>query len=154
MKHFLLCMACLATLSAPVANILPDSLDYSKEFWEINRRATEMAKKEMPWASAVPEREWKNFVEPVRVNNELLDTSRIVFFRELAPRVKNLSMTDAALEVNHWCHEKVTYRPSDARTSSPLATLKTSWGRCGEESTFAVAALRSVGLYTAMGTHR
>lgn len=146
MKHFLLCMACLATLSAPVANILPDSLDYSKEFWEINRRATEMAKKEMPWASAVPEREWKNFVEPVRVNNELLDTSRIVFFRELAPRVKNLSMTDAALEVNHWCHEKVTYRPSDARTSSPLATLKTSWGRCGEESTFAVAALRSVGI--------
>ncbi|MDR0756291.1 MAG: transglutaminase-like domain-containing protein, partial [Tannerella sp.] len=56
------------------------------------------------------------------------------------------SLRDAALEVNHWCHEKVVYTPSDARTSSPLATVKTAYGRCGEESTFTVAALRSVGI--------
>ena len=55
-------------------------------------------------------------------------------------------MMDAIIEVNHWCHEKVTYQPSDARTSAPLATLKTATGRCGEESTFAVAALRAVGI--------
>jgi len=48
--------------------------------------------------------------------------------------------------VNHWCHEKVVYRPSDARTSSPLASVKTAYGRCGEESTFTVAALRAVGI--------
>jgi transglutaminase-like putative cysteine protease len=48
------------------------------------------------------------------------------------------------LEVNHWCHEKVVYTPSDSRTSSPLASVKTAYGRCGEESTFTVAALRSV----------
>ena len=40
----------------------------------------------------------------------------------------------------------MTYQPSDARTSAPLATLKTATGRCGEESTFAVAALRAVGI--------
>lgn len=55
-------------------------------------------------------------------------------------------MRNAILEVNHWCHEKAVYQPSDARTSSPLATVRTAYGRCGEESTFLVAALRSVGI--------
>lgn len=30
----------------------------------------------------------------------------MVFHDELMPRVKGLSMLDAVLEVNHWCHEK------------------------------------------------
>ena len=55
-------------------------------------------------------------------------------------------MYDAALEVNHWCHEYVDYQPADVRTSAPLATLKTSHGRCGEESTLTVTALRAVGI--------
>ena len=55
-------------------------------------------------------------------------------------------MRDAILEVNHWCQEKVTYCPSDARTSSPLSCVSQAIGRCGEESTFTVAALRSVGI--------
>ena len=55
-------------------------------------------------------------------------------------------MHDAVLETNHWCHEKATYTPSDSRTSSPLATIKTAYGRCGEESTLLVAALRAIGI--------
>ena len=154
MKHFFLAIIAFPALCASAEIELPDSLDYTSEFWLRNRQITERALKEMPWASSVPEREWKNFVEPVRVNNESLDTSRVVFYKELAPRVRNLSMREAALEINHWCHEKVTYRPSDSRTSSPLATMKTSWGRCGEESTFTVAALRATGLYATMGAYR
>ena len=100
----------------------------------------------MPWGKVVPEREFRHFVLPIRVNNENLDDSRKVFYEELKDRVKNLSLYDAVLEVNHWCHEKVIYTPSDARTSSPLASVKTAYGRCGEESTFTVAALRSVGI--------
>jgi hypothetical protein len=50
------------------------------------------------------------------------------------------------LEVNHWSHEKVTYRGTDGRTSAPLALVRTSWGRCGEESTFTATALRAVGI--------
>ena len=80
------------------------------------------------------------------MNNENLDDSRKVFYGELKERVKGLSMKDAILEVNHWCHEKVVYRPSDARTSSPLASVKTAYGRCGEESTYTVAALRTDGI--------
>jgi len=98
------------------------------------------------WGKTIPEDIFRHFVLPYRVNNENPDTARQVFFRELKNRIKGLSMYEAALEVNHWCHEKVTYRATDERTSAPLATIKTAFGRCGEESVFTVAALRSVGI--------
>lgn len=125
---------------------LPDKADYSEDFYRRNVNATFLAKNEMPWGNEVPDREFLHFVLPVRVNNENLDLSREVFYEELKDRVKNLSMKEAILEVNHWCHEKATYRPSDSRTSSPLSTVSQAIGRCGEESTFTVAALRSVGI--------
>ncbi len=123
---------------------LPDSTDYSRDFWLMNVDYALRAKEEMGWN--VPDREWRHFVLPVRVNNEQLDESRRLFYEELKPRIQGLGMKDAILEVNHWCHEKVTYQPSDARTRSPLATVKAGIGRCGEESTFTVAALRAVGI--------
>ena len=122
----------------------PDRADYSEQFYFRNYLTSLKARDEMPWGKSVPEREFEHFVLPVRVNNENLDTARMVFYGELKDRVQGLSMEDAILEVNHWCHEKVSYRPSDARTSSPLATMRTAYGRCGEDSTFLVAALRSV----------
>lgn len=125
---------------------LPDKGMYDRDFWQENVRISLKAKAEMPWGSKVPEREWRHFVLPVRVNNENLDMSRRDFYEELKPRVSGLGMKDAILEVNHWCHEKVTYQPSDARTSSPLSAVSQAIGRCGEESTFTVAALRSVGI--------
>lgn len=125
---------------------LPDSTDYSRQFYEDNIRASFRAREEMPWGKNVPDREFLHFVVPVRVNNENLDMSRPAFYAGLKDRVKGLSMAEAILEVNHWCHEKVTYRPSDGRTSSPLSSVSQAIGRCGEESTFTVAALRSVGI--------
>lgn len=123
-----------------------DITDYSGDYYLENLRLSEQTRREMPWGKTVTDELFRHFVLPVRVNNENLDDSRKVFYGELKDRVKGLSMKDAILEVNHWCHEKVVYRPSDARTSSPLATMKTAYGRCGEESTFAVAALRAVGI--------
>ena len=125
---------------------LPDMTDYPDSFYLDNVRMSLKARDEMPWGKSVPEREFRHFVLPVRINNENLDSSRVVFYNELKDRVEGLSMEDAILEINHWCHEKVTYRPSDGRTSSPLASVRTAWGRCGEESTFAVAALRAMGI--------
>lgn len=125
---------------------LPDLADYSGDFHRANVAAALRARAEMPWGEQVPEREFRHFVLPVRVNNEALDTSRMVFYRALKDRVRDLSMADAVLEVNHWCHEHVTYQPSDSRTSPPLSTLRTAYGRCGEESTFTVAALRAIGI--------
>jgi len=125
---------------------LPDRADYSTQFYDDNIKATFAAREEMPWGKTVPDREFLHFVVPLRVNNENLDMSRPAFYAELKDRVRGLAMKDAILEVNHWCHEKVTYRPSDGRTSSPLSTVSQAIGRCGEESTFTVAALRAVGI--------
>ena len=123
-----------------------DITDYDGQLYLDNIRSSFRARVEMPWGDSIPEDIFRHFVLPVRVNNENLDESRMVFYEELKDRVKGLSLYEAVLEVNHWCHEKVIYTPSDARTSSPLASVKTAYGRCGEESTFAVAALRSVGI--------
>lgn len=127
-------------------NSLADITNYSDTFFLKGVRLSLQAKREMPWGKEISEELFRHFVLPIRVNNETLDNSREVFYNELKGRVKNLSLHDAILEVNHWCHEKVVYTPSDARTSSPLASVRTAYGRCGEESTFLVAALRSVGI--------
>ena len=123
---------------------LADLTDYPADYFLQNVRSSFLAREEMGWD--VPERIFRHFVLPVRVNNENLDTSRVAFYRELKPRLEGLSMQDAILEVNHWCHEKLTYKPSDARTLSPLSCAKSTLGRCGEEATFTVAALRAVGI--------
>ncbi|MBK9355783.1 MAG: transglutaminase domain-containing protein [Bacteroidales bacterium] len=98
------------------------------------------------WGKQIPEKVFLHFVLPYRVNNEYTDTARQVFLKELKDRIKGMGMAEAALEVNHWCHEKVNYKSTDERTSGPLTSVRTAFGRCGEESTFTVAALRAVGI--------
>ena len=123
-----------------------DLADYDGDFFLKQVRYAFAARDTFAWGRTVPEDIFRHFVLVYRVNNENLDTARMFIFNELKDRVKGMSMYDAALEVNHWCHEKVTYRPSDMRTSAPLATIRTGLGRCGEESTLAVTALRAVGI--------
>ncbi|MBR4882787.1 MAG: transglutaminase domain-containing protein, partial [Bacteroidales bacterium] len=123
-----------------------DVADYPVEFYVENVKLSFAAKEELPWGKCLPEREFRHFVLPVRVNNERLDRFRGVYYPELKARVKGMGMEQAALEVNHWCHEKATYLPSDSRTSSPMATILTATGRCGEESVLLVAALRCIGI--------
>ena len=160
MKQTLLAAALAALVSMPAAAqseaqcltflykhmSTPDSTDYPRAYWQRQVRMALKARQHTSWGPTVPQWEFMNFVLPVRVNNEALDEARTAIYRELAPRLRGLSMEQAALEVNHWCHEKVSYRPSDGRTSAPLATMRNSIGRCGEESTFTVAALRAVGI--------
>ena len=123
---------------------LADLTDYPLSYYLDCVQSSFKTRDEMGWN--VPERVFRHFVLPIRVNNEKLDTARMAFAREIKPRIKGMPMKDAILEVNHWCHEKLTYKPSDARTLSPLSSARSTLGRCGEESTFTVAALRSVGI--------
>ncbi|MCD7968878.1 MAG: transglutaminase-like domain-containing protein [Alistipes sp.] len=125
---------------------LCDLADCEPEYFLRQVRGAFRAREYFSWGESVPEDVFRHFVLPHRVNNENLDEARDVFFGELRERIGGMSMYDAALEVNHWCHEKVEYRATDARTSSPLALVKTSWGRCGEESAFTATALRAVGI--------
>ena len=123
-----------------------DLADYTPAFYLDQVRYAFTAREEMPWGKMVPEDIFRHFVLVYRVNNENLDTARQYMFHQLKERVQGMTMEQAALEVNHWCHEHVAYCAADSRTSAPLATMRTSLGRCGEESTFAVTALRSVGI--------
>jgi len=123
---------------------LPDSLVYPRSYWENNVDKTLETRKKMNWG--IPEREFRHFVLPLRINNENLDDFRTTYADSLCDRVAGMSLYDAVLEINHWCHERVTYMPSDGRTSAPMATIATGKGRCGEESVVTVAALRAAGI--------
>ena len=123
---------------------LPDEMQYDRPFWEANVKKTLETREKMGWN--VPEREFRHFVLPLRVNNEALDNFRLAYADTLCSRVQGMSLADAALEINHWCHEQATYQPSDARTGSPEEIILRGVGRCGEESVLAVAALRAAGI--------
>jgi hypothetical protein len=123
---------------------LHDLASHDGKFYLQNVRSSLKARKEMTWGASIPDDIFMRFVLFCRVNNENMDASREIFYHELKERVSKLSMNDAALEVNHWCYEKATYRPTDIRTASPLNIIKTAFGRCGEESTLTTSALRSV----------
>lgn len=125
---------------------LSDQFMKSEQYYRDNITTTLKAADELPWVRTIPDDIWYHFVLPVRSNNEAIDDFRTTYYEELRDRVKGLSMRDAALEVNHWLHEKVTYEPSDSRTSAPMAAIRTAKGRCGEESVLGVAAMRAVGI--------
>lgn len=125
---------------------LHDMADYDGAYFLKHVRRTLETRDLAPWGERIPQDVFLNFVLPYRVNNENMDDSRHVIFGELFDRVKNKSMTEAILETNYWCHEKATYIGTDMRTVSPLTLMRTALGRCGEQSTLAVAALRSVGI--------
>lgn len=123
---------------------LSDLAMHNGEYVFVQAETALHARDSFTWGKTIPEDIFRHFVLPYRINNEYTDSARQVFYRELKGRIQELSMYDAALEVNHWCHEKVSYKGSDERTSGPLTTVRNALGRCGEESTFTVSALRSV----------
>ncbi len=88
----------------------------------------------------------EHYVEEDLVNDEPRQDFRGLFARELAPRVAGLDAEKAALAVNRWCACHVAYRWNDSPTAGPVTVYRRGHGRCGEESVFAVAALRSVGI--------
>ena len=95
---------------------------------------------------ALPEQLFLNYVLHPRVNEEELCDCRGVFYAQLAERIQGLSAREAILAVNAWNAEQVCYRATDGRTISALGAQRSGFGRCGEESTFAVNALRAVGI--------
>ncbi len=125
----------------PINDMAENSFDY---FVDLTKQTYKV--KELSWGESLTPELFRYYVLPPRVNNETLDHARFEFYKELYPRVKDLNMYDAVLEVNHWCREKVVYKPTDGRTTQPLNVVERAYGRCGEESTLAVVALRSVGI--------
>lgn len=113
-------------------------LDYVDHALELRRSRA--------WTAELPEDVFIHYVFWPRVNNERLEPCRSRIAGELDARVAPLSMERAAIETNYWCAEHVTYAPSDIRTIGPVGALNRGTGRCGEESTLLVSALRAVGI--------
>lgn len=125
---------------------LSDLADYNGYFFLANIDMSLRTKTETSWGKDIPDDIFLHSVIPCRINNENLDSFRIVYYDEIMNRVKGKDILDAALEINHWCHEKVSYQAADIRTSAPMSTILSARGRCGEESTLTVAALRTAGI--------
>lgn len=125
---------------------LSDIYNYDFELYYEYVKHALFLKENIPWGAKIPEDIFLNYVLHYRINNEAIEDCRRIFYDMIYQRLINKSMYEATLEVNFWCAEKVTYKSTDERTASPLALLKCGYGRCGEESTFTVTALRSVGI--------
>ena len=123
-----------------------DVLSFPPEVFAGYVRATLQALGQIDYLQAVPPEIFFPYVLYHRVNSECLDESRGFFMEELLPHVQGKTMEQAALTVNYWCYAHATYTPADDRTLGPLAVLRRTLGRCGEESVLAVSALRSVGI--------
>lgn len=123
-----------------------DLANYDGElFLKFVRQALEM-RQMVPWGDKLTGSLFLNYVLQYRINNENVEFYKEEFFNELYPRVKDMNMYDACIETNYWCFQKATYQSTDIRTASPFTVLRNAYGRCGEESTLAVAALRSIGI--------
>lgn len=125
---------------------LVDLSDYDGKLFLSHVRNILKARNMTSWGKNIPGEVFLHFVIPIRVNNENLELYCEPIFDEVFNRVKDMSMDEAILEINHWCHEKATYVGSDMRTIAPLTLMKNGLGRCGEESTFTVSALRSLSI--------
>lgn len=128
---------------------LPESdLDcYSADLFRQFAEHALMLRKAVPWCAALEQELFDHYVLFPRVNDEDLSFHRQIFFDALWPRIQVLdSMEDQILAVNCWCSEMACYQMQDDRTASPLTVFRNGSGRCGEESAFLVAALRSVGI--------
>ncbi|MDL2248430.1 transglutaminase [Tyzzerella sp. OttesenSCG-928-J15] len=87
-----------------------------------------------------------NYVLHLRVNEEELCDCRKFFYDQLAHRVNHLSAYDAVIEANYWNAENMEYQAADRRTKSAITAFRSTYGRCGEESTFGVNVFRAIGI--------
>ncbi len=136
--------ACLAQL---LACLPPSDRDnYPPALFAKFAAHAAMLRATVPWCAALEEDLFLHYVACHRVNDEDISFHLDEYHAQLYPRVQGMELAQAALEVNRWCHEQATYRQQDDRTASPWTVYKSGVGRCGEESAFVVAALRSVGI--------
>lgn len=144
---------------------ISDLLDYPASLFLAYARHGVFLWNQGLFAGRVPERIFANYVLHYRVNNEdIADVrgffhDRIMGAAEELPRLtQGGPMYDAAVDVNFWCAGEATYRSTDDRTQNPRTMFGVTMGRCGEESTLGVTALRSVGIparqiYAPLWTH-
>lgn len=123
-----------------------DAVDYSPELFLAYAKHGVYLWQEGPFAGQVPEDIFAGYVLHHRVNNENITDSRGFFYNKIIDRIKGMSMKDAIIDINYWCSEEATYQTTDGRTACAETVYTSAYGRCGEESTFAVSIFRTMGI--------
>lgn len=125
---------------------LSDAFTYDFDlFYRYAAHAASLRRTEARCA-ALPEETFLHDVAWYRINSEKIVDCRSFFQKQVSPLIQGLDETQAVLAVNYWCASQASYEASDERTQSPLSVYRSGSGRCGEESTFLVSVLRSVGI--------
>lgn len=123
-----------------------DLLDYPSKLFLSYARHGVFLWQQGPFAGRVPEKLFANYVLHHRINNEDIADNRSFFYEKVRRRIEGRDMYHAAMEANYWCAGEATYRATDGRTRNALTLYRTAAGRCGEESTFGVSVMRSLGI--------
>lgn len=125
---------------------LSDAFTYDFDlFYRYAAHAASLRRAEARCA-VLPEEIFLHDVAWYRINSEKIVDCRSFFQEQVSPLIQGLDETQAVLAVNYWCASQASYEASDERTQSPLSVYRSGSGRCGEESTFLVSVLRSVGI--------
>ncbi len=98
------------------------------------------------YVKELPDEIFLEYVLFHRVNDEEIRCCRRIFYDDLNSFLGDEKGLDRVLRANFWCAKEITYQSSDERTLSAIAIYNRGRGRCGEESTFFVQALRSIGI--------
>ncbi len=101
-----------------------------------------------PFSGRIPEHIFADYVLHHRINNEDITKTRKFFHDRIQETgsVRTDFLYNAAVDINYWCAGEATYRSTDNRTQNPCTMYGAAIGRCGEESTLTVTALRSMGV--------
>lgn len=132
----------LALGTLPASDVASVSVDVLRAY----AKHALLLRETSPYCKDIPEDIFVHCVYYPRINSEDLVDCRRFFYDKLISVVDGKSAVDAALAVNRWCAAQMTYEMTDTRSINPLTAYSCGLGRCGEESTFGVTALRSVGL--------
>ncbi|MCF0135245.1 MAG: transglutaminase domain-containing protein [Lachnospiraceae bacterium] len=125
---------------------LSDLSNYPLSAWIPYIEHALMLRSTLSWCRELSEDMFTDYVFYPRINTEDIEECRRLFYSLLEPRIQGKDMPGAVLETNYWCQENVTYQMADDRTKSAITAYRSCGGRCGEESTFTVTALRSIGI--------
>ena len=79
----------------------------------------------MPWPEKVSDELFLHYILPCRVTQEPLEPWRKYLFERVLPRIRHLdSMEDVALEINRWCKERFTCKPTQRRDQGIFESLR------------------------------
>ena len=103
--------------------------------------------KEFLYSEQYDDKIFKHFVLPLRMSQEPFEEWRKDFYIELKPIVEKIEdIEEAAIAINFWAYEQMTFKSTHGRDQGPITTMKRGWGRCEEMMIIYMAAARSVGI--------